>query len=63
MTDKELEWLNKCDSSNYAENVDWSEVTVYPTPDWVRHPERYPELMERMQELGTKWSELLRTEK
>jgi len=63
MSDKKLEWLDKWDSSNYAENVDWSEVTTYPTPDWVRHPERYPELMERMQEFGTKWSELLKTEK
>ena len=34
--------------------IDWSSVEVYPTPEWVRHPERYPERMKRMQEWGEK---------
>ena len=39
--------------------IDWSSAEVYPTPDWVRHPERYPERMNRMQEWAEKHKELL----
>ena len=42
-------------------NIDWEELKkhAYITPDWVRHPERYPELMKRMQEWHEKYKELL----
>ena len=51
-----LEWL--LDSNNA---VPFDEVKVgpgYGTPDWVRHPERYPELMERLRETAQElWPE------
>ena len=63
MTKKEkLDWLKLLDNEP-AENIDWSQVEIYPTPDWVRHPERYPELMERLEELGEKYRELLNGKK
>ena len=44
----------------YAEeNRDWSDVDFFPTPDWVRHPERYPERWKRLEELGEEFRELL----
>ena len=65
MSKERVEWLDSVGNLNpdlFVEgpDVDWSEVEVYATPDWVRHPERYPELMKRLQELGDKWSEGLR---
>ena len=55
--DKEnLDWL-EFDSGTFPEDYDGP---VYATPDWVRHPERYPELMARMQEWGKKWNEGLK---
>ena len=47
MTKKEN--FNWVDSGNFAENYDGP---VYATPDWVRHPDRYPELTKRLGELA-----------
>jgi len=52
MSNEKVDWL---DSSNYGTFPKDYEGPVYGTPDWVRHPERYPELMERMKEWGSKW--------
>ena len=30
---------------------------VYVTPDWVRHPEKYPELMKRLEVWAEKFRE------
>ena len=60
MSKEKIDWL---DSGNFVESdFDWStyEGPVYLTPDWVRHPERYPELMERMSEFGKLWTEGLK---
>ena len=61
MSDKKekIDWL---DAGNFVEGTFPEDYKgeVYATPDWVRHPERYPELMKRLQELGDKWSEGLR---
>ncbi len=67
---KKVEWLDSDGNLNpdifWSDNdIDWEELKkhAYITPDWVRHPERYPELMERMQENAKKWGHLLRGEK
>lgn len=54
-----LDWMKLVDNPPAEANIDWSSVEVYATPDWVRHPERYPEIMKRMEELGEKYRELL----
>jgi len=35
---------------------------IYVTPDWIRHPEKYPEIIDRMKEFGEWWSEELKKE-
>ena len=65
MAKKKTEWLDSDGNLNpdivwSEDNVDWSSMTVFPTPDWVRHPERYPELMKRMEEFGKQWREGLK---
>ena len=45
--EKNFDWL---DSANYGTFPKDYDGPVYYTPDWVRHPERYPELMERLRE-------------
>lgn len=52
-----LDWLELVDSGTFPTDFPGP---VYATPDWVRHPERYPELMARMQEWGKKWTEGLK---
>ena len=59
---EKLDWLKLLDNEP-AENIDWSQVEIYDTPDWVRHPERYPERMKRLEELGEKYRELLNGKK
>jgi len=56
-----FDWL----SDNFVEGTFPKDFPgpVYDTPDWVRHPERYPELMERMSEFGKFWSEELKKER
>lgn len=61
MSDKKVDWLDSNGELNeelfrkgtFPEDY---KGPVYATPDWVRHPERYPELMARMQEWGKKWN-------
>ena len=53
---KEIDWL---DSANYVAVPNDYDGPVYVTPEWVRHPERYPELLDRLSKFGKKWSELL----
>lgn len=58
--DKKFEWL---DSNGEVNESLFREGTfpkdydgpVYVTPDWIRHPERYPELTERMSESTRGW--------
>ena len=59
--DKEnLDWL---DFSNVGTFDEVNVGPMYGTPDWVRHPERYPELMERMKEFGKLWTDGLKEKK
>lgn len=55
MSKEKFDWL---DSANFVkdDDIDWEELKkhAYFTPDWVRHPERYPEHMERMKKLAKK---------
>ena len=49
-----LDWL-ELDSGTFP--TDYA-GPMYGTPDWVRHPERYPELMKRMSEVAQEvWSD------
>ena len=43
-----LDWLELLDSNNFVPTDEVYVGPMYGTPDWVRHPERYPELMERL---------------
>ena len=66
MAKKKNNWLDSDGNLNPDifwspnEEIDWSSVEIYPTPEWVRHPERYPELMRRMEEFGKQWREGLK---
>ena len=53
---EKFDWL---DSANYKEGTfDMHSREVWATPDWVRHPERYPELTKRLGELARElWHE------
>ena len=51
-----LEWL-ELDTGTFPTDYPGP---VYSTPDWVRHPERYPELMARMSDWAKKWTEGLK---
>ena len=53
---EKLDWLELLDSDNAGTFDEVNAGPMYGTPDWVRHPERYPELMARMQEWGKKWN-------
>ena len=57
-----IDWL---DSANFVEGTFPKDYQgeIYATPDWVRHPEKYPEIMERMEEFGKIWSEELKKER
>ena len=55
-----LDWLELLDSDTAATCDEVNVGPMYGTPDWVRHPERYPELMERMKEFGKLWTEGLK---
>ena len=62
MAKKKTEWLDSDGNLNpdvfwSDSEIDWSSMEIYETPDWVRHPERYPERMNRMEEFGKKWRE------
>lgn len=70
MSKEKIEWLDSDGNLNPEifrsdSDIDWEEMKkhAYITPAWVRNPERYPEHMERMKELGVKWSEILGEEK
>jgi len=54
--DKKFDWL---DSANFVEGTFPKDYDgpVYATPDWIRRPERYPELTERMSEYLKGWLE------
>lgn len=43
-------------------DFDWSTYKgeVYITPDWIRNPEKYPELIKRLREYGRVWTEGLK---
>jgi len=53
-----LDWL--FDSNNLGTFPEDYDGPVYGTPDWVRHPERYPELMDRMKKWSGLWTEGLK---
>ena len=56
-----LDWLQLLDSDNFVPFDELKVGPMYGTPDWVRHPERYPELMERLSEMAREiWSEGLK---
>lgn len=53
-----FDWL---DSSNFGTFDEANFGPMYGTPDWVRHPERYPELMERLRKAAEEvWAEELK---
>ena len=55
-----FDWM---DSSNVGTVDEVNVGPMYGTPDWVRHPERYPELMDRLSKFAQEvWSEGLKEE-
>ena len=67
MGKKKTEWLDSDGNLNpdifwSDSDIDWEELKkhAYFTPDWIRHPERYPELMKRTEEFDKQWREGLK---